>query len=168
MSLNGDADPQKRAAFDKYGSDPESRFGGSGGPSFATSSFGRGGMQFDAELSPEDLFNMFFGGGGFGGDGNINSFGGGPSKLSLFEFLFSLKSCLCSFHGDLWSRRSPNLTNTPDATTSGACGSTTVDIYPTPAADTTVCLFFHRFYPVIIQPFSYTGPEFLFHTILAV
>jgi hypothetical protein len=124
-------------------------------------------MQFEGELSPEDLFNMFFGGGGFGGDGNIN-FGGGPSKLPLFEFIFSLKSCLCSFHGDLWSRRSPNLTNTPDATTSGACRPTTVDIYPTPAADTTVCLLLHRCHPVIFHHSSYTGPEFLFRTILAI
>ena len=70
-------DPQKRAAYDRHGSDPESRFGGmsSSGPSpgFATSPFGGGGG-FESELSPEDLFNMFFGGGGMGGGG----FGGGP------------------------------------------------------------------------------------------
>lgn len=69
------SDPQKRAAFDRHGSDPESRFsgmssGGGGSPAFA-----RGpGMAFEGELSPEDLFNMFFGGGMGGGGG----FGGGP------------------------------------------------------------------------------------------
>jgi hypothetical protein len=49
----------------------------SSGPTsgFATSPFGGG--TFDGELSPEDLFNMFFGGGaGFGGP-----FGGGPGNF---------------------------------------------------------------------------------------
>ncbi|KAH9967240.1 hypothetical protein BC827DRAFT_1123530 [Russula dissimulans] len=59
------SDPQKRAIYDRSGGDPESRFGGmsSSGPSsgFATSPFG--GATFEGELSPEDLFNMFFGGG---------------------------------------------------------------------------------------------------------
>jgi DnaJ homolog subfamily B member 12 len=44
-------------------------------PGFATSPFG--GATFEGELSPEDLFNMFFGGGtSFGGN-----FGGGPGEL---------------------------------------------------------------------------------------
>ncbi|ETW78634.1 molecular chaperone, DnaJ superfamily [Heterobasidion irregulare TC 32-1] len=77
------SDPQKRAAYDRHGSDPESRFGGmsSSGPSpgFATSPFGGGGG-FESELSPEDLFNMFFGGGGMGGGG----FGGGPVFSATF------------------------------------------------------------------------------------
>lgn len=66
-------DPQKRAAYDQHGSDPESRF--SGAPSFSRGSPGfanAGG--FEGEMSPEDLFNMFFGGGGMN-----PSFGGGPS-----------------------------------------------------------------------------------------
>jgi DnaJ homolog subfamily B member 12 len=43
-------------------------------PGFATSPFG--GATFEGELSPEDLFNMFFGGGAaFGGN-----FGGGPGE----------------------------------------------------------------------------------------
>jgi hypothetical protein len=58
-------DPQKRAIYDRSGGDPESRFGGmsSSGPSsgFPASAFG--GTTFEGELSPEDLFNMFFGGG---------------------------------------------------------------------------------------------------------
>lgn len=73
-------DPQKRAAYDQHGSDPESRFSGMssssrGQPSFSGASFG--GTGFEGELSPEDLFNMFFGGGMGGGA----TFGGGPSKL---------------------------------------------------------------------------------------
>ena len=35
---------------------------GGGHPGFAASPFGGGG--FEGEMSPEDLFNMFFGGGG--------------------------------------------------------------------------------------------------------
>ncbi|TFY70824.1 hypothetical protein EVG20_g2168 [Dentipellis fragilis] len=81
------SDPQKRAAYDRHGSDPESRFGGGGdGPSFASRSpgfaaspWGQGGGGFDGELSPEDLFNMFFGG-GMGGGG----FGGGPVFSASF------------------------------------------------------------------------------------
>ncbi|KAG5643097.1 hypothetical protein DXG03_001561 [Asterophora parasitica] len=68
------SDAQKRAAYDRSGSDPEDRFGGrTSSPGFATSPFGGGGG-FEQELSPEDLFNMFFGGGGNG----FSSFGGGP------------------------------------------------------------------------------------------
>jgi DnaJ family protein B protein 12 len=70
------SDSQKRAIYDRSGGDPESRFGGmsSSGPSsgFATSSFGSTG--FEGELSPEDLFNMFFGGG--------PGFGAGPGDIS--------------------------------------------------------------------------------------
>jgi len=77
------SDPQKRAAFDRSGSDPESRFSGMssasrGPPGFATNGFGGGGG-FESELSPEDLFNMFFGGGMGGG-----SFGGGPVFTASF------------------------------------------------------------------------------------
>ncbi|OBZ73943.1 putative J domain-containing protein C17A3.05c [Grifola frondosa] len=57
------SDPQKRAAYDQHGSDPEDRFGGI----------------FEGELSPEDLFNMFFGG-GMGGA----AFGGQPMFTATF------------------------------------------------------------------------------------
>ncbi|KAI0040961.1 DnaJ-domain-containing protein [Auriscalpium vulgare] len=69
------SDSDKRAVYDRSGADPESRSSGmsSAGPSarYATSPFGGG---FEGELSPEDLFNMFFGGGGGGGFGG--GFGG--------------------------------------------------------------------------------------------
>jgi len=57
---------------------------GGGGPSFANAGFGN---RFEGELSPEDLFNMFFGGGGGGGfgPGFATSFGGGPSACHVFE-----------------------------------------------------------------------------------
>jgi len=80
------SDPQKRAVYDS-GSDPEDRFGRMGSRSssgFATSPFGNG-AGFDGELSPEDLFNMFFGGGGANafGPGFSNGFGGGPTVFSF-------------------------------------------------------------------------------------
>jgi len=65
------SDTQKRAVFDAGGGDPEQRGGGASSSMFnqfhqqryAASQFG------GEELSPEDLFNAFFGGGGFNGAG---------------------------------------------------------------------------------------------------
>ncbi|KAJ3784829.1 hypothetical protein GGU10DRAFT_434969 [Lentinula aff. detonsa] len=72
------SDPQKRRAYDASGADPEDRTARSSG--FSANSFG-GGQAFEGEMSPEDLFNMFFGGGGtaFGG-----GFGGGPVFTTTF------------------------------------------------------------------------------------
>ncbi|RPD64206.1 DnaJ-domain-containing protein [Lentinus tigrinus ALCF2SS1-6] len=78
------SDPQKRAIYDEHGSDPESRFSGrsSPGPSFARAGFGGGGG-FEGEISPEELFNMFFGG---GMQMNGGSFGGGPFGVFTATF----------------------------------------------------------------------------------
>ncbi|EIW79395.1 DnaJ-domain-containing protein [Coniophora puteana RWD-64-598 SS2] len=82
------SDPQKRTAFDQHGSDPESRFSGMSPRGFSSgaSPFGGGGGSFEGEISPEDLFNMFFGGGGggFGGGG----FGGGGFGGPVFSASF--------------------------------------------------------------------------------
>ncbi|KAI6023879.1 hypothetical protein PISMIDRAFT_99853 [Pisolithus microcarpus 441] len=75
------SDPQKRAAFDQHGSDPESRFSGmSSGrsPGFSPAPF----TSFEGEMSPEELFNMFFGGGMNGG------FGAGPFGGPVFTASF--------------------------------------------------------------------------------
>jgi len=74
------SDADKKAKYDRFGGDPDSRFGGGGGgggasgspfEGFARSSGGGGrGPMFEEEISPEELFNRFFGGGlggGFGG-----------------------------------------------------------------------------------------------------
>lgn len=73
------SDPDKKSRFDQFGGDPDNRFSGSGGGTasspfsgFARSPGGRNPM-FDAEISPEDLFNQFFGGGVGGG---FTPFGG--------------------------------------------------------------------------------------------
>jgi DnaJ family protein B protein 12 len=77
-------DKEKREKYDRHGGDPDSRFGGGSAPqSNPFSGFGgraasgggpgaaRGG--WDDEISPEEMFNRFFGGGGgfgnFGGNG---------------------------------------------------------------------------------------------------
>lgn len=67
------SDADKKAKFDRFGGDPDNRFGpGSSAPgaspfsgSFgrSSSSSGRGPM-FEDEISPEELFNRFFAGGG--------------------------------------------------------------------------------------------------------
>ncbi|KAF8659845.1 hypothetical protein AX16_001730 [Volvariella volvacea WC 439] len=82
------SDPQKRAAYDRSGADPEDRFGGMPSRSGSFTSYSNG-ATFDGELSPEDLFNMFFGGGGnaFGpafGPAFGGGFGGGPVFTATF------------------------------------------------------------------------------------
>jgi DnaJ family protein B protein 12 len=77
-------DSEKKTKYDRYGGDPDSRFGGSAPPQNPFSGFaqrtpssraaaGGGGSMWEEEISPEEMFNRFFGGGGgFGGP-----FGGG-------------------------------------------------------------------------------------------
>lgn len=85
------SDSDKKSRYDKFGGDPDSRFGAGpppgsspfsgfsgGGGGFPRSS-GPGGSMFEEEISPEELFNRFFGG-GFGGMGG----GGGP------QFVFNM------------------------------------------------------------------------------
>lgn len=80
-------DKEKRDKYDRYGGDPDSRFGAGSGASTGGADFrnpfsgfggmpGGGGMPRrrayqEAEISPEEMFARFFGGGGGG-------FGGGP------------------------------------------------------------------------------------------
>lgn len=71
------SDPDKKRIFDQTGSDPDSRGGGGGGFSRAAAggAAGMDGSPFGQQVSPEDLFNLFFGGGG-GGGGPFAQFGG--------------------------------------------------------------------------------------------
>eukprot|EP00531_Pseudo-nitzschia_arenysensis_P007200 CAMPEP_0116151554 /NCGR_PEP_ID=MMETSP0329-20121206/20161_1 /TAXON_ID=697910 /ORGANISM="Pseudo-nitzschia arenysensis, Strain B593" /LENGTH=449 /DNA_ID=CAMNT_0003648179 /DNA_START=85 /DNA_END=1434 /DNA_ORIENTATION=+ len=65
------SDPQKRTIYDRYGEeDPDNRGGGMGGMRR-----GPGGVHFrpGQEVNPEDIFNMFFGGG-------MNGMGGGMHR----------------------------------------------------------------------------------------
>ncbi|KAL1586656.1 hypothetical protein WHR41_04654 [Cladosporium halotolerans] len=91
------SDPDKKSKYDKFGGDPESRFSGASASGaspfsgFASQRAPRGGPMFEEEISPEELFRQFFGGGmgggpfgggpfgGFGGNGFVfNMNGGGP------------------------------------------------------------------------------------------
>lgn len=72
-------DKDKKRQFDQTGGDPDSRFGGGGGGGGPTASpfagfrgqgMRAGGPGFEAEISPEDLFRQFFGGGMGGGFGS--------------------------------------------------------------------------------------------------
>ncbi|CAG8563613.1 9954_t:CDS:10 [Diversispora eburnea] len=58
------SDPQKRAVFDEHGADPDSRSPGmsTGFRSAPFNGFANGAM-FTEEISPEEIFNMFFGDG---------------------------------------------------------------------------------------------------------
>lgn len=73
------SDSDKKSKFDKFGGDPESRFSSSAPPTSPFSGFARSpgagrGPMFEEEISPEELFNRFFGGGG-GGGGGFGPFG---------------------------------------------------------------------------------------------
>ncbi|CAG8584554.1 12090_t:CDS:2 [Cetraspora pellucida] len=58
-------DPQKRSIFDEHGADPDSRSSGIP-PGFRSFNNGFGnGAVYAEEISPEEIFNMFFGGDGF-------------------------------------------------------------------------------------------------------
>lgn len=69
------SDADKKTKFDRYGGDPESRFGAGQSSGASASPFsgfasqrgggaGRQGPMFEEEISPEELFRQFFGGGG--------------------------------------------------------------------------------------------------------
>jgi DnaJ homolog subfamily B member 12 len=70
------SDPDKKQKFDKFGQDPDSRFQSSSSAAQGASPFSSGefrspggrGPMFEEEISPEELFRQFFGG-GFGGGG---------------------------------------------------------------------------------------------------
>ncbi|KAK9464454.1 DnaJ domain-containing protein [Lipomyces arxii] len=81
------SDKEKKEAFDATGADPDSRGGMPSGFSGGRSAGGSG--MYSSDMSPDELFNMFFGGGGatgfqssfggFGGPGiRVHSFGGSP------------------------------------------------------------------------------------------
>lgn len=77
------SDKDKKTKFDRFGGDPDSRFGGAPPPQSnpfsgfssraqnARGGGGGGGQGFEEEISPEEMFNRFFGGmgGGMGGGG---------------------------------------------------------------------------------------------------
>ncbi|KAJ4324393.1 Chaperone protein dnaJ [Neodidymelliopsis sp. IMI 364377] len=83
------SDPDKKSKFDQFGGDPDARFNpaaaGAGGSSPFSGFAGQRGGGFQEEMTPEELFRQFFGG-GFGapfggfdtGPGFVFNLGGGP------------------------------------------------------------------------------------------
>lgn len=71
------SDEEKKAKYDKFGGDPDNRFSGGASTSSPFSGFSGGGFprsqgrgpMYEEEISPEELFNRFFGGGMGGGFG---------------------------------------------------------------------------------------------------
>ena len=87
------SDAEKKAKFDRFGGDPDNRFGGGSAASTSSpfSGFARspsgGSRMYEEEISPDELFNRFFsggmGGGGFGPFGTVASSSDGQSVSSL-------------------------------------------------------------------------------------
>lgn len=73
------SDPDKKAKFDRFGGDPDNRFSSPPSASSPFSGFARSpsegrGPMFEDEISPEELFNRFFGGGMGGSFGTFPIF----------------------------------------------------------------------------------------------
>lgn len=85
--------------FDQHGSDPDSRFAGMSPSSFGNAAGGA--SPFGEELSPEDLFNMFFGGGGPPGFAGMGGFGGPTGKFQSFvpDFQLTIVKCFLQLLG---------------------------------------------------------------------
>lgn len=90
-------DKEKREKFDRFGTDPDSRFesaraqaqnpfsgGGFGGGRPAGAGSG-GGNMWEDEISPEEMFQRFFSGGFGGGGGPFGGGGGGFGGECLFS-----------------------------------------------------------------------------------
>ncbi|KAF2491054.1 DUF1977-domain-containing protein [Lophium mytilinum] len=90
------SDPDKKSKYDKFGGDPDNRFAGASNAgaspfsNFSRSQSGgasRQGPMWEEEISPEEMFRQFFGG-GFGGGGG--GFGGPFGRTSCPGFVFNL------------------------------------------------------------------------------
>ncbi|KAM0548160.1 hypothetical protein ACHAPJ_010081 [Fusarium lateritium] len=82
-------DKEKREKFDRLGTDPDSRFASAqaNNPFFnrQAGGMGRGGPMFQDDLTPEEMFARFFGGGGGGfGGGPFGAFDTGPQFVFNF------------------------------------------------------------------------------------
>ena len=109
------SDPDKKARYDKFGGDPDSRFSPGAGPSSASSPFSgfsggfpraqtAGGHMFEEEISPEELFNRFFNGGFGPMGGGFSPFGKSISSQPIssalrIQLTSTRGSTVCFQHG---------------------------------------------------------------------
>ncbi|KAB5582413.1 hypothetical protein GE09DRAFT_1049429 [Coniochaeta sp. 2T2.1] len=116
-------DKEKREKFDRYGTDPDSRFesarqqnpfAGGGGFGRQAAAGGGGGGGWEDEISPEEMFARFFGGGGFGGPFGGGAFDTGPQ----FVFNFGGPGVRVHQFGGARPRRRPRDPNQPEPETS--------------------------------------------------
>lgn len=107
------SDPEKKEKYDRFGGDPDNRFGSASASTaspfsgFARSP-GGGGPMFNDEISPEELFNRFFGGGGMGGPFGkpLGRDVGDTTSLTIFRWWrghVRHRSSIC-FQPRWWSR----------------------------------------------------------------
>jgi curved DNA-binding protein CbpA len=97
------SDADKKSRYDKFGGDPDNRFSSSGSAGPGASPFsgfartpGRGPM-YEDEISPEELFNRFFGGGGLGGGfGEYRGSSASGARLTLRQVVASVALNLSS------------------------------------------------------------------------
>lgn len=84
-------DPDKKSQYDRFGTDPDSRQASS----FGNSASGRhyGFERFEGELSPEDLFNLFF---------NGMAQGNGGKRISVVQGVINQDRLPID---DVWARR---------------------------------------------------------------
>ncbi|ORY08897.1 hypothetical protein BCR34DRAFT_385755 [Clohesyomyces aquaticus] len=159
------SDPDKKAKFDRFGGDPDSRFpGASAAGASPFSGFGRsnGGAQrqgpmWEEEISPEEMFRQFFGGGmggGFGGPfgggifdtgpGFVFNLGGGPG-VRVHQF------------GGGRPRRRPNTAQPPGSEPAPSMSNALSSLLP---------LLFLFILPLLSSVFSggssETGPSMIF------
>ena len=89
------SDPDKKSQYDKFGGDPDNRFSSASASSPFSNFAPRnaragGGPMFEEEISPEELFRQFFGGGGPFGGGMGGPFGGGMGGFGGPGFVFNM------------------------------------------------------------------------------
>ncbi|SPO03326.1 related to HLJ1 protein [Cephalotrichum gorgonifer] len=150
-------DKEKREKYDRFGGDPDSRFGGQqqqqqqnpfSGFARRHPADGMGGAGWQQEMTPEEMFQRFFGGGGFGG-----GFGGGP--FGAFDtgpqFVFNMgggPGIRVHQFGGARPQRRPRAANEPEQ--SGSALQTILGLLP-------IILFF--IIPVLTSLFSGSGTD---------
>ena len=119
------SDPDKKSRYDQFGGDPDNRFSSasaSGASPFSGFASRRGagggarGPMFEDEISPEEMFRQFFGGGGMGGPfgGMGGGFGGGFGGPGFIFNMGGPGIRIHQFGGDRPRRRPHNHENQPN------------------------------------------------------
>ncbi|KAI1008031.1 hypothetical protein K3495_g204 [Podosphaera aphanis] len=109
-------DKEKRAQYDRYGGDVESRFGRQQGGS-RTEKSSNGGNMWEQELTPDEVFRRFFGAGGGGGVFGGGAFRGFEGPPGLFFNMGGGPGIRVQQFGGQMPRRRPRDPNAREETT---------------------------------------------------